>query len=245
MKAFHSRPLDERYRYLFLDGVIVSTRQGASHGKLVLLCATAITHSGKRVFLDFRKARSESEADWRILLNSLYNRGVRPEDLELVTTDGGTGLHAALLEVYGDVPRQRCWAHKLRNVASRLRRANQEACLKEAKAIYLAETRREAVKRFWDWARTWRAIEPKAVACLEKDLEELLSVFAVPSAHRRRVRTTNVIERFFRDVRRRTRPMGCFQNAASAERVLYFLAARYNEKWKDKPLPAFKSPHSI
>jgi len=245
VKAFHLRPLEERYRYLFLDGVVVSTRQGASHGKLVLLCATAITHGGKRVFLDFRRAKSESEAEWRVLLNSLYNRGVRPEHLELVTTDGGTGLHAALLEVYGDVPRQRCWAHKLRNVASYLHKANQEACLKEAKTIYLAETRREAVKRFWSWARTWRPLEPKAVACLEKDLEELLSVFSIPTAHRQRVRTTNMIERFFRDVRRRTRPMGCFQNAASAERVLYFTAARYNEKWEDKPLPAFKSPHSI
>jgi putative transposase len=245
VRAFHLRPLEERHRYLFLDGVVVSSRQGASHGKLVLLCATAITHGGKRVFLDFRKARSESEAEWRVLLNSLYNRGVRPEHLELVTTDGGTGLHAALLEVYGDVPRQRCWAHKLRNVAANLRRANQEACLKQAKLIYSARTRSEAVKRFWEWAQAWRSLEPKAVACLEKDLEELLSVFAVPAAHRQRVRTTNVIERFFRDVRRRTRPMGCFQNANSAERVLFFLAARYNEKWEDRPLLAFKSPHSI
>jgi len=243
--AFHLRSLDERYRYLFLDGVVVSTRQGASHGKLVLLCATALTHGGKRVFLDFRKAKSESEAEWRVLLNSLYNRGVRPEQLELITTDGGTGLHSALLEVYGDVPRQRCWAHKLRNVASYLRRANQEVCLKQAKLIYLSSTRREAVRRFWEWARAWRDLEPKAVACLEKDLEELLAVFAVPPAHRQRVRTTNMIERFFRDVRRRTRPMGCFQNAASAERTLYFQAARYNQKWEDKPLLAFKSPHSI
>ena len=245
VQAFHCRRLAERYQYLFLDGVVVTTRQGASHGKLILLCATAITHSGRRVFLDFRKAKSEGEAEWRVLLNSLYNRGVRPEDLQLVVTDGGKGLHAALLEVYGDVPRQRCWAHKLRNVAGYLHRVNQEACLKEAKSIYLAETRRQAVKRFWEWAKTWRALEPKAVACLERDLDELLAVFAVPPAHRQRVRTTNVIERFFRDVRRRTRPMGCFQNAASAERVLYFLAARYNEKWEDKPLLDFKSPHSI
>ena len=87
------------------------------------------------------------------------------------------------------MPRQRCWAHKLRNVAARLPRKHQEASLGEAKEIYQA---------------------PKAVACLEADLEELVPFLACPPAYWKKVRTTNAIERAFREVRYRTRPMSCF-----------------------------------
>ena len=243
--AFHRRPLPGNSRFLFLDGVAVSSRHGASHTKRVLLCAVAITQDGRKVFLDYRRAKSESEAEWRVLLNSLLLRGVLPDTLELIATDGGSGLHAALLEVYPDVPRQRCWAHKLRNVSDKLRKANQEECLAEAKRIYLADSRRQALQRFWKWKRRWEANEQKAVACLETDLEELLTVFRIEQrALHSLVRTTNHIERFFREVRRRTRPMGCFQNMDSAERVMYAIASKLNKKWEDRPLPHFKSPHS-
>ena len=244
VRAFHRRPLPADCRFVFLDGVVVSARHGASHTKQVLLCAMAISHDGHKVFLDFRRAKSESEAEWRVLLNSLQQRGVQAESVELIATDGGSGLHAALLEVYPDVPRQRCWAHKLRNVSERLRRANHEACLSGAKGIYLAATRREAVARFTRWKRRWERAEPKAVACLEADLEELLTVFRLATPELRSVvRTTNQIERFFREVRRRTRPMGCFQNMESAERVMYAIARNLNHKWQDRPLPHFQSPH--
>ena len=243
-QAFHRRPLRGRYRFLFLDGVVVSSRHGASHRKQVLLCAIAITDEGQKVFLDYRRAKSESEAEWRVLLNSLLLRGVLPATLELVATDGGKGLHAALLEIYPDVPRQRCWAHKLRNVSAKLHQANEKPCLAGAKQIYLAGSRREALERFRAWKRRWDPVEPKAVACLEADLEELLTVFRVAAHLHRLVRTTNQIERFFREVRRRTRPMGCFQNMDSADRVMYAIASRLNEKWEARPLPHFKSPHS-
>lgn len=245
VKVFHRRPLPGNCRFLFLDGVVVSSRHGASHRKHVLLCAVAVTHDGHKVFLDYRRAESESEAEWRVLLNSLLLRGLLPDTLEIIATDGGKGLHAALLEVYPDIPRQRCWAHKLRNVSDKLHRVNQEACLAEAKRIYLAHTRRQALRRFRQWKRSWEAIEPKAVACLEADLEELLTVLRIQDrALHSLVRTTNHIERFFREVRRRTRPMGCFQNMESAERVMYWIATRLNEKWEARPLPHFKSPHS-
>ncbi|MBI3282210.1 MAG: IS256 family transposase [Acidobacteria bacterium] len=243
--AFHRRLLPSNCRFLFLDGVVVSSRHGASHTKQVLLCAVAITQEGRKVFLDYRRAKSESEAEWRVLLNSLLLRGILPDTLELIATDGGSGLHAALLEVYPDVPRQRCWAHKLRNVSDKLHQAVQEQCLTEAKRIYLASSRRQALQRFWEWKRRWEGLEPKAIACLEADLEELLTVFRIEQRELHSlVRTTNQIERFFREVRRRTRPMGCFQNMDSAERVMYAIASKLNRKWEDRPLPQFKSPHS-
>ena len=106
-------------------------------------------------------------------------------------------------------------------------------------AIYEAPTRREAVRHYWAWAQRWRMEAPKAVACLEQDLEALLAFLACPEAHRKAIRTTNAIERAFREVRRRTRPMTCFNNDASCERIIFAVFNHQNRKWKDRYLPEF------
>jgi putative transposase len=236
---FHESGLEDDLVYLFLDGVSLRVKTAAGMKRRMVLCAYGIDVKGERRILDFRMAKSESQACWESFLNQLRERGLAGKQLRLIATDGCSGLHAALETVYPYVPRQRCWAHKLRNVAGLLKRSNQEECLKGAKAIYQAENRRAAVKAYWAWARRWREQEPKAVACLEKDLEELLSFFSCPSQQRRKVRTTNVIERAFREVRRRTRPMTCFNNQASCERIIYAVVSHLNGNWKGHPLPAF------
>jgi putative transposase len=236
---FHEAPLDDDVVYLFLDGVSLRVKTAAGMKRRMVLCAYGISSSGERRILDFRVLKSESQACWEAFLNQLRERGLAGRHLRLVATDGCSGLHAALETVYPYVKRQRCWAHKLRNLAGLLKRSTQEECLKGAKAIYQAENRRAAVRAYWDWARRWRETEPKAVACLEKDLEELLSFFTCPAEHWRKVRTTNVIERSFREVRRRTRPMTCFNNQASCERIIFAVVSHLNTNWKGHPLPAF------
>ena len=99
----------------------------------VVLCAYGITHAGVRELIDFRQAASESEAMWTALLDSLYRRGLSTDRLEMVGTDGGVGLHRALDTVYPFVPRQRCWAYKMRNVAAKLPRKHQDVCMAQAK----------------------------------------------------------------------------------------------------------------
>ncbi|MEO0107809.1 MAG: transposase [candidate division WOR-3 bacterium] len=129
--------------------------------------------------------------------------------MRLVTIDGSVGLKNAVQLVYPDVPLQRCWVHKLRNVARYLKASQHQACLHEARAIYQALTYREAISRFRLWAERWRPEASKAVACLEQDLEELLTFLRVTDDQRVRIklRTTNVIERLFRELRKRIRPM--------------------------------------
>jgi transposase-like protein len=124
-------------------------------------------------------------------------------------------------------------------VAARLPRKHQEACLGEAKGIYQAPTRREAIARFRLWAARWRGVAPKAVTCLEANLEEMVPFLACPPAHWKKVRTTNAIERAFREVRRRTRPMSCFQNPASVDRIIYGVISHLNRAWEAKPLTEF------
>ncbi len=227
------------YQYLFLDGITLKVKGACGVKKRMVLCAYGITLEGKRELISFRQATAESESQWEAFLRDLYSRGLEGRDLQLVVTDGCAGLHRALDTVYSYTPRQRCWAHKLRNVSTRLPRKNQKECLKEASGIYQAKNRKEAVRCFREWSSHWQGIAPKAVACIGEDLDELLSFLDCPAEHRKKIRTTNVIERAFREVRRRTRPMSCFQNSASVERIIYGVMSRLNQGWKDKPLPNF------
>jgi putative transposase len=239
VRRYHSRHLPDHYQYLFLDGITLKVKGLTGVKKRLVLCAYGITPEGQRELISFRQAAAESEVHWEAFLRDLYNRGIEGKALRLVVTDGCPGLHRALDTIYPYVPRQRCWAHKLRNIASKLPRKYQDACLREAKMIYLSQTRREAVDLFRDWASEWRAVASRAVACLEDDLEELVSFLDRPQGHWKKIRTTNVIERAFREVRRRTRPMSCFQNTASVDRIIYGVITHLNQTWKEKPLCEF------
>ena len=236
---FHRRTLLDEYQVLFLDGVTMRVKDARGTKKRLVLVAYGLTVFGQRVLLSFRQAPSESHAHWEAFLNDLYRWGLLGDELRLIVTDGCKGLHAALAVVYPYTKRQRCWVHKLRNVANKGPRKQQAAALTEAKTIYSASTRREAVARFHRWARYWHATAPKAVACLRDDLDELLTFLDFPEAQRVKLRTTNVIERCFREVRRRTRPIGCFTNAASCDRIIYAVFHRLNTIWQDRPLKEF------
>ncbi len=236
---FHRAVLADDIVYLLLDGVSMRVRGALGVKRRVVLCAYGITRAGQRQLLDFRLAKRESTTAWEAFLSQLRERGLWGQQLKLVGTDGCPGLHAALETVYPYVPRQRCWVHKLRNVSNRLKRSQQRECLAGARMIYLAATRGEAVQAYWAWARRWRGEAPKAVACLEADLDELLHFLDCPEMHRQKVRTTNAIERAFREVRRRTRPMSCFTNDASCERIIYAVVSHLNRSWEGHPLPEF------
>ncbi|HVH72199.1 MAG TPA: transposase, partial [Candidatus Dormibacteraeota bacterium] len=92
---------------------------------------------------------------------------------------------------------------------------------------------------FRHWKQLWQYRRPNAVACVERDLEALLHFFDVPAGHWKKVRTTNVIERAFREVRRRTRPMSSFSNLASCDRIVFGVLTHLNRSWERKPLPEF------
>lgn len=240
VRAWHGRSLPDDYKYLILDGVHLRMKGACGVTKRVALCVYGVTAWGQRELIGYRLAPSEAESEWLSLLQDLWQRGLRGDHVRLATTDGGQGLINALQFVYPRVPLQRCWAHKLRNVANLLTTVLREAgCMKEAGAIYQAPTRPEAIRRFRAWRERWQVRAPKAVACLEKDLESLLAFYRVPPAHRKKVRTTNVIERQFREVRRRTNPMTCFANEASADRILYAIFSYANQGWDQSLLKEF------
>jgi putative transposase len=239
VKVYQDRQLGDHYQYLLFDGIVLKVKGDLKVHYKAVLVVYGITTSGQKELIDFRQSSSESESQWEAFLSNLFQRGLAGKDCKLIIIDGCKGLHQALETVYPYIPIQRCWAHKLRNVANHIRRRDQKECMKQARRIYLAENRRAAVKAFRDWESQWSTQYPEAIACLNKDFDELLNFLDCPRSHRVKIRTTNAIERAFREVRRRTRPMSCFTNSKSVDRIIYGVFNHLNQSWKDKPLPQF------
>jgi transposase-like protein len=227
--AFHARPVKTPYRVLMLDGVVLSRRTGAGAVRRPVLVALGLRADGRKEVIDFRLAQSESAAEWEGFLTDLFRRGLTGDGLEMICVDGGKGLLAALPVAYPGVPVQRCWAHKIRNVLNKVRVADQPAVKTGLHAVMNAKTipqARSAARRFAD---CWHQAYPKAVACLRDDLDDLLTCWRYATLEqRKRVRTTNAIERRFREVRRRTTPMGVFSDRTSMDRILFAVFAHEN-----------------
>lgn len=245
VKEFHRRPLIDEYQFLFLDGINISVRYGAKSVRKTVLAAYGITLFGQRELIDFRIVRAESKDACESFLQNLYDRGLKGENLKLIITDGGKGLIAALGFVYPNVKHQRCWFHKLQNLVKLLKKSDQKEVLRALRKIYNAKSRALALKHFKNLKTSWGRAYPELIKSLERDLEELLNFLTIPIKKkcrdfiRKRIRTTNVIERSFREVRRRTRPMSCFNNNDSLQRIIYAVFYRLNTNWKAKPLSQF------
>jgi len=241
VKAFQQARLTDEWVYLFLDGVSLRVRRPAGRQRLQMLVAYGVRADGSRQLLGFLRSAGESQAAWEGLLQDLFRRGLEGRNLRLIITDGCEGLAAALQTVYPQVLHQRCWVHKMRNILEKVRRSDHDAVKAEAQAIYRADSRRAAQAAFRVFQSHWRDPYPAMVKRLARDLPELLSFFTFPRHLWRKLRTTNVIERCFVEVRRRTRPMVCFVNVASVDRIIYAIFNGMNEKseWKNRTLRLF------
>jgi putative transposase len=228
--AFHRRPLQNRYKVLMLDGVILARKTGAGALRRPVLVALGLRPDGKKEVIDFRLAAGESAAEWEKFLADLYRRGLTGEGLDMICVDGGAGLLAAVPTILHGIPLQRCWAHKIRNVLDKVRKADQPKVKRALHSVMNARNQsaaRSAARRFAD---RFQRDYPAAVTCLRNDLDELLTCFRYQSQdQRRKVRTTNAIERRFREVRRRTRPMGTFQDKTSMDRILFAVFTHENK----------------
>ncbi len=236
---YHKRKLGERYKYLLLDGIVLKERCAVETKRKSALVAYGITDKGMREIIDFRISCSESETQWEYFLNDLYRRGLDGAGLELIVTDGGKGLESALETVHGNVPHQRCWAHKSRNVLDKVKKADHKEVKSYLRKISHAENRQSAVSAYWDFTERWGRQYPRAVASLRAGFDKMSPYMKMPEKHWNQVRTTNAIERAFREVRRRIRPMGVCGNNESLERILFAVFNELNENYKDIPLKTF------
>jgi len=230
VEKYKTKPIEDTIEFLFLDGITQKVREIGIEGK-VMLCAYGVFKNGRREILSFELADVEDTDNWRGFLVNLKSRGLMGESLKLITTDGNPGLLKALREIYPFKKVQRCIAHKLRNVAGKLKRRNQKECMNEVRLVFGASSKREAIKRFRSWKEKWRIEEERAVRCLEKDLFSCFYYYDFDKSLWKSIRTTNILERAFREVRRRTRPMNIFPNGDSCSRIMYAITRMLNNNW--------------
>ena len=233
-----NRPIDKPIRYLFLDGIALKLRRKWI-SKEMLLCAIGITSEGKKEFLGFVLGGSESTSSWEFLLSHLIQRGLRKDDLGLVISDGSPGLRRALATLLPGVAVQRCIVHKLWNVTGHTPWSLRGVIPQELKRIFYAPNEQDARTLFSRFKERWSKEAPKAVECVEKDIEELLLFYTLPFRHWTLIRTTNVIERAFKEFRRRVKIMETFPTEESCQRIMFALAKMLNESWMTKPISNF------
>lgn len=229
-----NRPISPKIRYLFLDGINLKLRRHWI-SKESLLCAIGISDDGTKEFLGFILGGRESSQSWEALLLMLKQRGLSQHSVKMATVDGNPGLLKALTSLLPNVPIQRCIVHKIRNIVGKCPRNLRGIIPAEAKQIFYATSKHEALNIFEAFKEKYSSTVPHIVECIENDLKELLTFYDFPYKHWVSIRSTNVIERAFKEFRRRIKIMETFPNEQSCLRIMFALAKLLNENWEFKP----------
>jgi putative transposase len=230
LEAWRTRELG-RYRYLVLDAQYEKVRQGGQVLDAAVLLACGVGADGKRDVLGCSVSLSEAEVHWRGFLSSLKDRGLH--GVELIVSDAHEGLAAARKAVFGSVPWQRCQFHLQQNagqyVPSVALRAPVAA---DIRAIFNAPDREEAEHLMTKFLDRYQTKAPKLVEWAEEALREGFTVFDFPPTHRRRLRTTNLLERLNEEIRRRTKVARLFPSEASCLRLVTAIVMEISEEWQ-------------
>jgi transposase-like protein len=231
LRSFAERPLDEAYPYLILDARYERVREGGVVGRRAVLIGIGINNEGRRCVLGVELANRESRSSWRDFLVRLTERGLR--GVEFVVSDDHEGLKQAVFQTFSGVLWQRCYVHFLRNALDHLPRKKDDDCIIELRWIYERRTVTEARADLASWLKKWQPKYPKLCDWVEENIEETLTFFRLPPQHHKHMRSTNLLERFNEEIRRRTYVVRVFPNEESALRLIRALAAEQHEEWQE------------
>jgi putative transposase len=219
----------KRYVYFWVDGIHVQAR--LEDDAQCLLVIIGATPDGKKELVGLIDGVRESGQSWRELLLDLKRRGLTIAP-ELAVADGALGFWQAIEEVWPQTRAQRCWVHKTANVLNKLPKSQQAKAKRALQEIWMAETKRDALVAFDTFIETWGVKYDKAVECLIKDRDALLTFYDFPAEHWKHLRTTNVIESSFATIRHRTvRSKGCLSNK-TALAMIFKLAEAAEKSWR-------------
>jgi putative transposase len=218
-ETWRKRPLLAHYRVLYLDGIHFTVRHGGQTDSTIILTALGVDLGGNREVLALRACAEESKDGWQCLLQDLRNRGVK--EVDLIVTDGHDGLLAALSALFTATPRQRCLVHKQRNVLNAVPYREQKEVSAELTGIWTQEKKEDALVNLEAFKAKYRQRYPEAIRSLVEDEEHLLTFYAFPLVMHRYIRSTNAIESFFSNVRRRTDQIDAFTTETSCLTIVW------------------------
>ena len=230
LEQWRSRPIGET-PYLILDARYEHVRHGGQVISCAVLVAIGIDAQGRRSILGVSVSLSEAEAHWRGFLAGLQARGLH--GVRMVTSDAHAGLKEALAARLTGVPWQRCQFHLMHNAMAHVPRPGmRKEVAASLRAVFDAPDHAEAERQLDRAVKKYRGKAPKLAEWLEANVAEGLAVFALPPSHRRRLRTSNMLERLNQELKRRTRVAGLFPNEASALRLVSAVAMEISEEWE-------------
>ncbi|MFC1582396.1 IS256 family transposase [Planctomycetota bacterium] len=233
LKTLKCRSLSHtEYPYLMIDARYEKIRVNGHIASNAVLTTVGIDISGVREVLDWRVADSESEDTWSGVLRDLKDRGL--QGVRLVISDAQKGIRAALDRYCQGVRWQRCRIHFKRNIMSKVNWKHQKQLMRDLKAVFRPEEKAECLRLAEELAQQWERY-PRITQLLREEIEDCLTVCNLPSEHRRKLHSTNMLERVMKDLKQRTAVVTIFPNQASCERLVGARLAELHEKWISDP----------
>jgi len=230
LEEWRNRPLG-CYSYVVLDARYEKVREGGHVVDCAVLIALGIGKDGKRKVLGCSVALSEAEVHWRDFLKSLQARGLH--GMKLITSDDHSGLKKALRSVFPSVPWQRCQYHLQQNAQSYVPKQDMKKEVASGiRAIFNTPNNEEAQRLLNKFIEKYKEKAPSLVTWAEENLAEGFTVFQFPEEHRIRIRTSNMLERLNREIRRRTRVVTVFPNKKSCLRLISAILMETSEEWE-------------
>ena len=230
LEAWRKRPLEaQAYPYVFVDARYEKVRVDGRVVSQGVLVVSAVRDDGYREIVGLEVADTESEATYQELFRSLKARGLK--GVELVVSDDHKGLKAAIARHFQGASWQRCQVHYARNLLGMVGHARRKELAEGLRGVFAATSREVALRLASELADRWRRSHPRVAEHLEEHIEECLSCLAFPESHRRRIRTTNGLERFNQEIKRRSRVVRIFPNREACLRLVSALAVEQSEEW--------------
>jgi len=230
VNAFRTRPLESHYPFLMVDAIYVKVRENKRIQSRGLLIAIGINEEGHREVIGFQLANSESENSWDEFFGSLKERGLK--DVRLVTSDDHKGLVNAVRKHFQEASWQRCQTHFSRNMLDHAPKALQPEIKEDLRQLYESVDLESARKVRDQIIAKYEAKAPKATDLLDAAFDDITAVLALPLRYRKRLRTTNGVERLNEEIRRRERVIRIFPNEASVIRLMGAILMEQDEKWQ-------------
>ena len=231
LEEFRTRRLDGHlWPYLIVDARYEKVRHAGRIVSRAVLIVSGINDDGQREILTWRVGDCESEGTWTEVLSELKGRGLR--GVQLVTSDGHKGIQAAVERAFPEAVWQRCRTHFMRNALNKVSYRDHKELARDIRSIFQFDDRGLCMQAALDVARKWEKRAPKVAAQIQGEAEQCLATLLFPRTHRRRLHSTNMLERLMRELKRRTRTVGIFPNEASCDRLVGALLLECHEDWQ-------------
>jgi len=223
-EQWKTRRLEKRYAYAFADGTYFTVIYNGEGCKMPILAVVSIAATGEREVLAFSVGDRENEQAWKDLLEDLKGRGVK--EIDLWISDGNQAMLNAITKKFPTSARQCCVVHKMDNVRRLVPTKQQDQIKPELKALFYQKDRHAADQAVAAFIEKYRFIYPTAVACLQRDLEACLTFYSFPKEHWKTIRTNNVMERLFGEVKRRSHTMAAAFRTEESCLLLFYAVIR-------------------